>query len=102
MTEKAPTKTLLNDINEQFGELMDLFDKVPDSRALKHFETYLRQTRKQSGKRNRWLLIGCLFCLSLLTCYVLASDELIYNIYFVGLAFVRILLIKVKHDGVSF
>lgn len=74
---------------------MDLFDKVPDSRALKHFETYLRQTRKQTVKRNRWLLIGCLFGLSLGTCYILASDELIYNVYFVLLAFVRTLLIKV-------
>jgi hypothetical protein len=93
MNEKEnPSTDILNNINNQFKELIDLIEKEKNtSFSIKSFE------KKTKSKRKWWILSFLLF-LSISIYFLLLNDELSYNIYFLFLSFIRLILIKVSRE----
>jgi hypothetical protein len=93
MNEKENSSTnILNNINNQFKELIDLIEKEKNtSFSIKSFE------KKTKSKRKWWILSFLLF-LSISIYFLLLNDELSYNIYFLFLSFIRLILIKVSRE----
>jgi t-SNARE complex subunit (syntaxin) len=90
MNEKEKQTDILNNINNQFKEVIDLIEKEKDlSFSIKSFE-------KKKKSKKRWFIICFLLLLSISICFILSNDELTYNIYFLFLSFIRLILIKVR------
>jgi len=90
MNEKEKSTDILNNINNQFKELIDLIEKEKDfSFSIKSFEK-----KKKSKKKFYFLLL--LLLLSISIYFILSNHELTYNIYFVFLSFIRLILIQVR------
>jgi hypothetical protein len=91
MTEKEKQTDILNNINNQFKELIDLIEKEKDfSFSIKSFE------KKKTFKKKKWFIICFLLFLSISICLILSNDQLSYNIYFVFISFIRLILIQVR------
>jgi len=85
---------ILNNINSQFKELIELIEKEKDySFSMKVFD---KLKKKKNNFKTKWFIISLLFLLSISIYFILSNDELIYNIYFVLLSFIRLILIKVR------
>jgi hypothetical protein len=85
---------ILNNINSQFKELIELIEKEKDhSFSMKVFD---KLKKKKNNSKTKWSIISLLFLLSISIYFILSNDELIYNIYFVLLSFIRLILIKVR------
>jgi hypothetical protein len=92
MSEKEKQTDILNNINNQFKELIEFIEKEKDfSFSMKSFE------KKKKKKKKKWFII-CFFLLllSISMYFILSNDELTYNIYFVFLSFIRLIFIKVR------
>lgn len=74
------------DLNEQFGELIELIKKEKSRDfSIKPFE------RKKTRFRPKWLILfACLFII------LLSNDKWSYNIYFILLSFIRLILLQVS------
>jgi hypothetical protein len=91
MNEKEnPSTDILNNINNQFKELIDLIEKEnAPSVSMKSFE------KKKKSNKKWWIL--CFLIILFITIYMIrCNEELSYNIYFVFLSFIRLILIKVS------
>ncbi len=79
-------------LNNQFKELIDLIEKEKDFNfSIKSFEK-----KKKSKKKFFIIYFLLLLLLSISIYFILSNDELTYNIYFVFLSFIRLILIQVK------
>lgn len=78
------------DLNEQFGELIDLIDNEKDLKfSIKSFE------RKRSKFQSKWwIFFACIFIV--LLSIILSNEQWSYNIYFIFLSFIRLILLQVS------
>ena len=81
-------------LNDQLEELFDLIDKEKDQRF-----SIASLQRKPNKFSKKWFivltLLGCL-CLSI----ILANDQWSYNLYFIILSFIRLLLLQVSETDI--
>jgi hypothetical protein len=92
MNEKDEQMDILNN---QFRELIEN-EKDSSMKYFDQLEKYLRK-KKKNKSRKKWIIICLLLFLSFFIIYfILSNDELSYNIYFLLLSFVRVILIKVR------
>jgi len=98
MNEKEKSTDILNNINNQFKELIDLIEKEKDfSFSIKSFE------KKKNSKKKFFIIyfLLLLLILSISIYFILSNDELTYNIYFVFLSFIRLILIQVRRISIK-
>ena len=97
MNQKEKQGNILDDINNQFKELIDLIEKEKDySFSMNEFD---RLKKKKKKSKKNWIIISFLLLLLFISIYFIRlNDELVYNIYFVFLSFLRLILIKVREN----
>ena len=96
MSEKNEEMNILDDINNQFKELIELIEKEKDSSFKFKIFNQLKKKNKIYSKK-KYFIICCILLLLFISIYfILSFDELTYNIYFVFLSFIRLMLIKVR------
>ncbi|CAF1248020.1 unnamed protein product [Rotaria sp. Silwood1] len=84
---------VLNNIDDQFKELLELIEKEKvSSFSMKHFD---RLKKKRKTSKKKWFIIGFLILTLISMYFILLNEQLTYNIYFVFLSFVRLILIKI-------
>jgi hypothetical protein len=91
MNEQEESTDILNNLNNQFKELIDLIEKEKEtsSFSMKSFE------KKKKSNKKWWIL--CFLIILLISIYFIRlNEELTYNIYFLFLSFIRLILIKVS------
>ena len=94
-SKKDKQTDILNNINHQFKELIDLIEQEKDfSFSMKCFDSL---KAKEMISTRKWFILS-LFILfaSVLIYFILLNDELTYNIYFLCLSFIRLILINVR------
>jgi hypothetical protein len=95
MSEKKEEMDILNDVNNQFKELIELIEK--EKYASFSMKVFDRLKKKKNYSKKKWFIICLILLLLFISIYfILSIDELTYNIYFVLLSFVRLILIKVR------
>ena len=95
MKEQKESTDILNDLNNQFKELIDLVEKEnTTSISIKSFQ------KKKKSKKKFWIL-SLIIILSIIIYSIRCNEELSYNIYFIFLSFIRLILIKVSCKGVD-
>lgn len=90
MDEKEKQKNL----NEQLGELCDMIDQenIP--------QFSIKSLQKPTNKfKTKWFILLVLLIFICLF-FILSNDQLSYNIYFVILSFIRLLLLQVNEDDI--
>lgn len=98
-SEEKEKQDILNNINDQFQELIELIAKDKKSSfSMKAFD----QLKKKPNKRiNKWSILGFLTVLSIVLYLILSNEKLSYDIYFVFLSFFRIIIIKVNRNSIE-
>ncbi|UJR08416.1 hypothetical protein I4U23_012686 [Adineta vaga] len=90
---KENQEDILKNINEQIGELLELIEKEANASFSTKFFNELKE--KKHFFKQKWFIICLLLFISLSICWIYSSDEFIYNIYFLFLSFIRLILIKI-------
>ncbi|CAF2511124.1 unnamed protein product [Rotaria sp. Silwood2] len=92
-SEKEDKMNILNNIDNQFKELIELIEKEKDSSfSMKCFD---RLKKKKKNSKKKWFIISFLILTLISMYFILSHEELSYNIYFVFLSFIRLILIKI-------
>ncbi|CAF1084348.1 unnamed protein product [Adineta steineri] len=96
MNENEKQTDVLNDINNQFKELIELIDKEQDSSfSIEYFDRLRNKKQNSKTKKKKWFIICLILLLSISIYFILLNDELSYNIYFTLLSFIRLILIRI-------
>lgn len=88
------TEEQLNRINEQIGELFELMEK--ERKAPLVIKAFKKVKETRYILKKKWVLACLLLSLGLTVGWMVASEEFTYNVYFVFLSFIRLILIKVR------
>ena len=81
-------------LNQQI-ELNDII--LRNDEKEKNFSFSIKSFEKKKKSKKKWFIICfLLFLLSISICFILSNDQLSYNIYFLFLSFLRLILIKVR------
>jgi hypothetical protein len=99
--EQTSTDTILNDINDQFQNLIDLINKQRTPTGLNKFnkfEQFLHQRTPSLFIRKKSTIVACfVLLLSIGFGYIQTNDDTLYDVYFLFLSFVRMFIIKVDN-----
>ncbi|CAF0828384.1 unnamed protein product [Rotaria sordida] len=95
-SKKEDNMDILNNINNQFKELIELIEKEKDSSfSIKYFDKLKKTKKKKKSSKKKWLIISSFILILISIYFILLNEELTYNIYFVLLSFIRLILIKI-------
>ncbi|CAF3373010.1 unnamed protein product [Rotaria socialis] len=94
MTTETEEKTdVLNNVNNQLKDLIELIEKEKDSSfSMKSFD---KLDKKKKKSKKKWFIICFLLPIFICMYFILSNEILNYDIYFVFLSFVRLILIKI-------